>query len=175
MRPPDHVVVMGVSGCGKTTVARAYAEKCGLEIIDADDLHPVENVWKMASGIPLCDEDRLPWLRAVRDWMNVHSGSGVGTVVACSALRRSYRRILLEARGTLCFVHLTADPALTRTRIECRKGHFMSPSLLDSQLEILEPLMPGEVGFTVDNSGSLDEVVATICCATGRSPACRRR
>ncbi|MCX7445735.1 gluconokinase [Corynebacterium sp. P7003] len=166
---PDHVVMMGVSGCGKTTVARAYAEACGLEMADADDFHTEENVRKMASGQPLSDVDRHPWLVSVRDWMTSRAEAGVGTVTACSALRRSYRNILADAVGTVWFVHLTTDAGLTRRRLEERTGHFMSAALLNSQLETLEPLGPGEKGITVDNSGSLDEVVATICRSTGRN------
>lgn len=168
IRPPDHVVVMGVSGCGKTTVARTYADACGLEMVDADDFHTGENIRKMMSGQPLDDADRRPWLVAVRDWMSRRAASGASTVVACSALRRPYREVLSEAEGAVWFVHLTVDPELTRRRLDARTGHFMTSALLKSQLETLEPLSEGEPGLTIENSAPVEDVVAVIRRATGR-------
>ncbi|MBV7292441.1 gluconokinase [Corynebacterium sp. TAE3-ERU16] len=159
---------MGVSGCGKTTVARTYADACGLEMVDADDFHTAENIRKMMSGQPLNDGDRRPWLLAVRDWMSRRAASGAATVVACSALRRSYREILSGAEGTVWFVHLTVDPELTRRRLDARTGHFMTSALLESQLETLEPLAEGEPGVVIENSASIEDVVSVIRRTTGR-------
>ncbi|MCX7543422.1 gluconokinase [Corynebacterium sp. P5848] len=162
---------MGVSGCGKSTVARAYADTCGLEMVDADDFHSVANIRKMTSGQPLSDEDRRPWLLAVQNWMTSRALAGTGTVIACSALRRSYRKILEDAEGVVWFVHLATDPGLTKRRLDARTGHFMTAALLDSQLEALEPLAAGELGITIDNSAPVQDVVAVICRATGRRRA----
>ena len=145
---PVRVVVMGVSAVGKSTVGTLLAAHLGASFVDGDDLHPAANVAKMASGIPLTDEDRWPWLDAVAATL----AAGAPMVVASSALRRVYRdRILAGAPGTV-FVHLAADPAILRARANARTDHFMPPALLDSQLATLEPLAPDEPGWTVDVS-----------------------
>lgn len=156
------IVVMGVSGSGKTRVGRLLAEQLGAEFIDADDLHSVENKAKMSSGIPLTDEDRVPWLRAVADAARTAHEQGRNAVVACSALRRSYRDLLREASGGLIFVHLDGSREVLAERLGARKGHFMPAGLLDSQLATLERLDADESGLVVDVSGRPDQVASEI-------------
>lgn len=165
------VVVMGVSGVGKTAVARRLAERLDLPWIDADDLHPVRNVAKMARGTPLDDADRQPWLDAVGAWLRERCSAGSGGVVACSALARSHRDVLRRSAIGVVLVHLTAEPAVIAHRIAHRTGHFMPASLLASQLAALEPLGPGEVGASVDAGLDLDEVVAAAVEVVKRADA----
>lgn len=153
------VVVMGVSGVGKTAVARGVAERLDLPWIDSDDLHPPKNVAKMARGTPLDDADRQPWLEAVGTWLRERSNAGSGGVVACSALTRNYRDVLRRSAVGVVFVHLTAEPVVIAHRIAQRIGHFMPASLLKSQLALLEPLGPDEIGAPVDAGQDLTEVV----------------
>lgn len=163
------IVVMGVSGCGKTSVGMELAKVFGARFIDGDDLHPAANKAKMSAGIPLNDDDRWPWLDMVAkalghdtsvDVPDEYGASVNGTVVACSALKKAYRdRILTSAPGTV-FVHLSGSREVLAQRLGKRKGHFMPASLLDSQLEILEPLGPLEPGFTIDIDRPLSEVVS---------------
>ena len=150
------IVVMGVAGCGKSTVARLLAERLGWQMAEGDDFHSAANRTKMASGTPLTDEDRRPWLESIRDWLDRTPGN---SVVTCSALRRSYRDILRTARGRVRFLHLHGTPAVLASRIGARTGHFMPPGLLVSQLETLEPLQPDEDGTVVDVSASPEEIV----------------
>jgi carbohydrate kinase (thermoresistant glucokinase family) len=132
------VVVMGVSGSGKSTIAEGLADLLDVMVIDADDLHPPANVAKMAAGQPLTDEDRWPWLDDVgRQAAALLDGAG-GVVVACSALRRSYRDVL-RLHGATRFIHLHGDASTIQGRMMAREGHFMDASLLDSQLATLEP------------------------------------
>lgn len=153
-----HIVVMGVTGCGKSTIARRVAEMTGGEFLDADDLHPPSNVAKMAAGIPLTDADRAPWLQAVRDWMCTR-GAGV---VACSALRRQYRDVLRNISAPVAFVHLHGSPTTIRSRMAARRGHFMRPILLDSQLALLEPLGPDEFGIVLDVGAGPDDIARSV-------------
>ena len=138
MEPPRIVVVMGVSGSGKTTVGQALAASVGWEFVDGDDLHPPANVSKMASGVALTDDDRWPWLEAIGDWIDVRRSSGAGAVVACSALRRAYRDLLRRGRPELAFCYLAVDPDHVRDRLARRRGHYMPASLLASQFATLE-------------------------------------
>ncbi|QGN35745.1 AAA family ATPase [Microlunatus sp. Gsoil 973] len=138
---------MGVSGAGKTTVAEILARRLGWLEAEADDFHPPANVAKMHSGIPLTDEDREPWLAALRDWITKAPGS---VILTCSALRRSYRDVLRSANARVEFLHLDGDHDLIRQRITSRSGHFMPASLLDSQFATLEPLQPDEPGLVAD-------------------------
>lgn len=154
------LVVMGVSGCGKSTVALALAAELGGVYIDADDLHPAENVAKMAAGIPLTDEDRMPWLRLVAEAMAAQSSEGRLAVVACSALRRRYRDMLRGAGGDVFFVHLDGPPELLAARMSAREEHFMPPALLASQLATLEPLEADEHGAVVSIDASVERIVA---------------
>lgn len=143
------IVVMGVSGSGKTTVGRALAERLGVPYAEADDFHPPANIDKMSSGRPLTDEDRWPWLRAIASWITERAGRD-GGVVTCSALKRPYRDLLRSAASGVWFLHLDGDRALIASRLAARGGHFMPPSLLDSQIADLEPLGPDEPGLVLD-------------------------
>jgi carbohydrate kinase (thermoresistant glucokinase family) len=145
-----HLVVMGVAGTGKSTVARALAARLGWPFGEGDDLHPAANVAKMAAGIPLEDADRWPWLDAIAAWTAEQAAAGNSTIVTCSALRRTYRDRLRAAAADTVFVHLVGSPELLAERMTGRKDHFMPASLLQSQLETLEPLEADEPGFTVD-------------------------
>lgn len=142
-----HVVVMGVSGCGKTTVGRLLSQQMGLAFIEGDELHPPRNVALMASGTPLTDEDRVDWLAAVGRALVQQSG---GAVASCSALRRRYRDQLREIVPGLVFVHLHGSRAMLAQRLAQRKGHYMPASLLDSQLQTLEPPTPDEAAMRLD-------------------------
>jgi carbohydrate kinase (thermoresistant glucokinase family) len=150
MASRTHLVVMGVAGTGKSTIARALAERLGWPFGEGDDLHPAANVAKMAAGIPLDDADRWPWLDAIAAWTAEQAAAGNSTIVTCSALRRTYRDRLRAAAPDTVFVHLVGSPALLAERMTARKDHFMPTSLLQSQLETLEPLEADEPGFTVD-------------------------
>lgn len=142
------VVVMGVSGSGKSTVGARLAVDLGVEYAEGDDFHPAANVEKMAAGIPLDDADRAPWLDAVAAWMAERSGQG--GVVSCSALKRAYRDRLRAAVPDAFFLHLAAPRDELAHRLASRRDHFMPLSLLDSQLAALEPLSGDERGETVD-------------------------
>lgn len=155
----QHVVVMGVSGSGKSTVARLVAERLGWPFTEADELHPAANVAKMAAGIPLTDLDRGPWLALLRDGLTADARAGRSTVSTCSALKVAYRDVLREAEGRVRFVHLVADPAVLLARVEQRTHHFMPATLLRSQLDILEPLTAAEDGITVP-TGDVPTLVA---------------
>jgi gluconokinase len=164
---------MGVSGSGKTTVATALGEALGLIVIEGDDHHPKTNVEKMAVGIPLTDDDRRPWLEALADLTRAHHDRGEGTVLACSALRRRYRDTLRAPlpRDASFAVLLHADPETLQRRMRTRPGHFMPPSLLESQLATLEPLETDEAGVTVDASRDAAAVIAEVIAAiTGAVP-----
>jgi gluconokinase len=163
--PPAVLVVMGVSGSGKSTVARLLAERLGWDLQEGDDLHPPANVAKMSAGIPLTDDDRWPWLRLVAQWIDAHRSDGTHGVITCSALKRSYRDRL--ARPDVEFVHLTVDPDVVANRMEHRAGHFMPASLLDSQLATLEPLQPDERGIVVSAAGAPEAEVDSIIARLG--------
>jgi gluconokinase len=158
--PPHHpplVVVMGVSGSGKTTVGAALAQRLGVPFADADDFHPEANIAKMSAGIPLDDEDRRPWLEAIAQWLASHAASG--GVASCSALKRSYRDILTSAAPDTFFLHLHGDRDVLASRVAARPAHFMPAALIDSQFETLEPLQSDERGDTLDVSHSIDDLV----------------
>lgn len=163
------VVVMGVSGSGKTTVAEALAERLGWEFAEGDDFHPRANVEKMASGQPLDDDDRWPWLRTIAGWIDQREATGRSVVVTCSALKRSYRDLLREGRPSVWFAHVTVDRAVLGERLGARKGHYMPASLLDSQLATLEPLAPDEPGAAISGAAAPDEVVDELVAALPRT------
>jgi gluconokinase len=156
------LVVMGVSGSGKSTVAAAVAVRAGALFLDADDFHPASNVAKMAAGTPLTDEDRGPWLVAVGDEIARRIAAGQSVVMACSALKRRYRDVLRERGGEVCFAFLDGSPDLLAERIGARAGHFMPATLLNSQLVALERLQPDEPGFSVDVAQSPDDIADTV-------------
>jgi gluconokinase len=153
---------MGVSGTGKSAVGRGLAERLGAAFVEGDDHHPTSNIEKMAAGSPLTDADRLPWLERLAEVIARRRTSGTPTVVTCSALRRAYRDVLRAGvpDGCLFFLHLHAEPETLRERMARRDRHFMPASLLDSQLETLEPLRLDECGATLDVTPPLDVVVA---------------
>ena len=154
------VCVMGVSAAGKSTVGRALAHAWGVAFVDADDLHPETNRRKMASGIPLTDEDRWPWLDAVGRELDRHRASGL--VVACSALRVAYRDRIRAVAPHVLFAHLDGADRVLRSRAQARTDHFMPARLLDSQIATLEPLQSHEAGIAVDVAAEVDEIVAVI-------------
>lgn len=168
-QPSTTIVVMGVSGSGKTTVAVALAERLGWEFAEGDDFHPRANVEKMAAGHPLDDDDRWPWLRTIGRWVDQREATGRSVVVTCSALKRSYRDLLREGRPSVWFAHVTADPDVIRERIERRSGHYMPASLLDSQLATLEPLDPDEPGAAIPGDGEPAAVVEELLAALARA------
>lgn len=157
------IVVMGPSGCGKSTVGSALAEALGARFVDGDDLHPPENVAKMSAGIPLDDGDRVPWLRTVG--ATLHDGDRI--VVACSALRRAYRDAIRAEAPDAFFAELVVDRSLLAERLSARSDHFMPASLLDSQLQTLEPLAADELGIRVPASLGLDQEIRVIGDAAG--------
>lgn len=159
MTPAPIILVMGVSGAGKTTIASLLARRLGWDFLDADDLHPPANHAKMARGEPLNDEDRWPWLAAVSDWMRTRQKRGDAAVVACSALKRIYRDRLRAGVAELAIVFIQADAELLAERLKRRSGHFMPPSLLASQFEALEPPGPDEHAIVVDAHRPPEEII----------------
>ena len=159
------IVVMGVSGSGKSTVAATLVDRLGWEFAEGDDFHPPENVEKMRAGHPLDDDDRWPWLRSLAAWIGEHERAGRSVVVTCSALKRTYRDLLREGHPSVWFAHVTASPELIRDRMEHRTGHYMPASLLDSQLATLQPLGDDEPGARVSGAGSPPSVVTELLAA----------
>lgn len=145
----EHLVLMGVAGSGKTTLAEILRDRLGRPYAEADEFHPPANIEKMSAGTPLDDDDRWPWLRAIRDWLTEQTRAGQPSVVTCSALKRAYRDVLREAEGRVRFVHLTAEQDVLAQRMSGRSGHFMPTTLLPSQLSTLQPLGDDEDGVTV--------------------------
>lgn len=150
------IVVMGVSGSGKTTVGEALAERLHLDYADADSFHPQSNIDKMAAGHPLNDDDRAPWLAAIGAWLRQHDATGA--VVSCSALRHRYRDTLLAAAPRCQFLHLRGSEAVIAERMRHRPGHFMKVGMLRSQLDTLEPLRVDEPGIVLD----IDQPVSVL-------------
>jgi len=142
--PPPVLLVMGVSGSGKTTVGSLLAGRLGWTYAEADNFHPPANVAKMHAGHPLTDADRLPWLDAIGAWIDQTTADGESAVVTCSALKRSYRDRLRAGRPNVVVIYLDADPETVRTRLATRHGHFFPPDLLASQFRDLEPPGPDE-------------------------------
>ncbi|SNS69840.1 gluconokinase [Rhodococcoides kyotonense] len=154
---------MGVSGSGKSTVAGILAGALKWDLEEGDDLHPASNVAKMASGTPLTDEDRWPWLETIADWIRAHTESGKPGIVTCSALKRSYRDVLRKGSdGTVVFVHLAGTRDRISGRLNARMDHFMPSTLLDTQLSTLEPIEPDEDAIVVDVGPPPAEVAARI-------------
>ncbi|UDY24720.1 gluconokinase [Nocardioides sp. Kera G14] len=151
------VVVMGVSGSGKSSVGAALAQRLRVPFADADDLHPQANIDKMAAGVPLDDHDRHPWLEAIGTWLAAHQERG--GVISCSALKRKYRDQLRHHAGHVVFLHLHGTREIIAARQASRPGHFMPASLLSSQFATLEPLAPEERGLVIDVDQSVDAIV----------------
>jgi gluconokinase len=158
----DLYVVMGVAGSGKSLIGAALAYALSVAFVDGDDLHSPENIERMASGVPLTDDDRASWLRGIADRMGEAKAAGTGIVVACSALKRAYRDFLRAQAGEVRFVFLTGPRGLIEKRLAHRPGHFMPPSLLDSQLAILEEPGADENVLVCDISKSPDAIVSDL-------------
>jgi gluconokinase len=159
------LIVMGVSGCGKTTIGEMLAERLNCAFADADSFHSQANKDKMHKGIPLTDDDRWPWLKAIRASIVEKKSEGATQVYACSALKRVYRDILRDGDKDVTFVYLKGTPELLRERIKTRKGHFFDPALLQSQLDTLEPPGPDEaieVDITLPPSQIVDKVLSDV-------------
>jgi gluconokinase len=154
------VVVMGVSGSGKTTVAAGVAKRKGWALVEGDTFHPPANVAKMKAGTPLTDADRWPWLHAIAAREDALRAAGTSAMVACSALKRAYRDILIGPRPDVILLYLRGSKALIGERMAGRKGHFMPPALLDSQFATLEEPNPDENPIIVDIGGPPEETIA---------------
>jgi gluconokinase len=152
------IIISGVSGSGKTTVGKLLARALGWPFYEGDDYHPLANIEKMTKGVALTDEDRREWLAALRDVISAAVSRGENGILACSALKRSYRDFLLVNNDVL-FVHLTASPALIRDRLQKRTGHFMNPALIDSQFATLEE---PQTAMTIDASLPSEEIVRQV-------------
>jgi gluconokinase len=160
------IILMGVAGSGKTTVATRLAARLGWFFLEGDDLHPATNVAKMASGLPLGDEDRRPWLSALRARIETALAAGGDLVVTCSALKRDYRRTLRVDPSRVHFVYLRVAAVLLADRLSQRQGHFMPPAMLSSQLAALEEPSPAEA-LILDGAQAPDALVAEIAAALG--------
>lgn len=155
---------MGVSGAGKTAVGELLAKRLGWALVDGDDLHPACNIRKMTAGVPLTDEDRFPWLQKIRDAIVEHAGSGRSAIVACSALKVIYRKLLLQGQPDTRLVYLRGTQAVLERRLSERRGHFFDPNLLASQLETMEEPKDAVV---VDVDAELEAVVDSVATALG--------
>ncbi|MDQ2859679.1 MAG: gluconokinase [Pseudomonadota bacterium] len=164
---PPVLVIMGVSGSGKTTVARPLAERLGWTFKEGDGLHPPANIAKMKAGIPLTDADRAPWLAAIAAWIDGHAAAGHAGVVTCSALKRAYRDRLTDGRPQVRIVFLKGSEPLIAERVAKRTHHFMPPSLLASQFATLEPPTPEEHPIVVDIAQPVAAQVEAIVRALG--------
>ncbi len=161
MTAPLHLVFMGVSGSGKSAAARAVEERLGWEFAEGDDFHPPANIEKMRQGVPLTDADRWGWLESLAAWARERDDAGTPTIMACSALRRSYRDVLRRGGEGTFFVHMTGDKSMILERMGHR-DHFMPPSLLESQLDTLQPLEPDEEGMEIDAAHPLPRIAAMV-------------
>jgi gluconokinase len=170
---PAAVVVMGVAGCGKSTLGAALARALGARFVEGDALHPPQNVARMAAGEPLTDEHRAGWLNALAGELAASRARGEPVVLACSALKRRYRDVLRRGAPELSLVFLHGREGLLRERIAARRGHYMPASLLPSQLEALEPPGEGEAAVHIDIASAADEALAAALRGLGRGAAAR--
>ncbi|MFC4913158.1 gluconokinase [Actinomadura gamaensis] len=159
------VLVMGVAGSGKTTVGRLLAQELGWDFADADQFHSPANIAKMTAGIPLTDADRMPWLRTIRTWIDVHHVAERPGVVTCSGLRRAYRAELTGGRPEVLPVFLDGDRDLIARRMSARIGHFFKPEMLDGQFRILERPAPDEHVLVLPTAWSVEKLVDTVVAA----------
>jgi gluconokinase len=164
-KAPLVLIVMGVSGSGKSTLAGALSAALGWPFQEGDALHPPANVQKMHAGIALTDEDRAPWLAAIKRWIDARLAVAENGVVTCSALKRAYRDTLIAGRSTVRILYLKADEAVLRDRVEHREGHFMPPSLLESQLHTLAEPAADEHAIIVRMEGSPEQNCAAALAA----------
>jgi carbohydrate kinase (thermoresistant glucokinase family) len=162
------LIVMGVSGVGKSTIAEQLNTHLHWPFQEGDDLHPPANVDKMKHGIPLTDEDRLPWLHAIKAWIDARLAAGEPGIVTCSALKRAYRDLLVDHRDAVRILYLHADKETITEHLAKRTGHFMPPVLLESQLRTLEEPQADEHAITVEVRDSLDDTIMAILQALGR-------
>jgi gluconokinase len=170
---PCALIVMGVSGSGKTTVGERLAARLGWRYADADTFHPASNVAKMSAGHPLTDEDRWPWLKAIAAEIEHVCEAGSRVVIGCSALKRAYRDILVNGRDDVRIIYLDGTSALIAERLSQRKGHFMPAALLASQFGALEPPSADEHPVTVSIDGSADAIVENILLQLNLGASCR--
>jgi carbohydrate kinase (thermoresistant glucokinase family) len=164
------LIVMGVSGSGKTTVARLIADALGVDFLEGDAFHPRANVEKMKSGTPLTDDDRWPWLEAIAAKIDQWRAEGKGGVITCSALKRAYRRILIGERSNVRLVYLKGSHELIHQRMASRRGHFMPVKLLESQFATLEEPGSDERPVVVDVGGTPEEIAAAVIRQLGAAP-----
>jgi carbohydrate kinase (thermoresistant glucokinase family) len=162
------LIVMGVSGVGKSTIAEQLNTHLHWPFQEGDDLHPPANVAKMKHGIPLTDDDRLPWLHAIKTWIDARVAAGEPGLVTCSALKRAYRDLLIDHRDTVRILYLHADTAMIEEHLARRTGHFMPPTLLESQLRTLEEPAPDEHPITVEVTEDINRTVQEILRAIDR-------
>ncbi len=167
MATPTAVVVMGVSGSGKSTIARPLAAALGWQFQEGDDLHPAANIEKMGHGIPLTDDDRRPWLLAIAAVIDGWRAKGQHGVLTCSALKRAYRELLIGGRGDVALVYLRGPRALLASRMASRQGHFMPSALLDSQLATLEEPAEDEHPIVADVGRAPNEIVRELTSVFG--------
>lgn len=164
MSPPGTttLVIIGVTGSGKSTVAQQLVAQLGWPFAEGDEFHPPANVAKMHAGHPLDDGDRWPWLRTIAAWIGDREAAGANAVVSCSALKRAYREVLCHGHPSVRFVEVDVSTDLLRERVAARVGHYMPAALLESQLAAWERLQPDEPGFAVSGDGSIEAVVSGV-------------
>ena len=172
---PCALIVMGVSGSGKSTIGERLAERLGWRFEDGDRFHPASNVAKMSAGHALTDEDRWPWLQAIADEIDRVCEAGERAVIACSALKRAYREVLVHGRDDVRIVYLDGTQDLIAARLAARKGHFMPPALLVSQFKTLEKPAPNENPVTVSIDATVETIVDDIVRQLGLGPGSRNR
>lgn len=171
MSPPPVIVVMGVSGVGKTTVGKEIAKRFGYTFADADEFHSPANITKMKAGTPLTDADRQSWLEAIAARIREWRAAGIGGVVTCSALKRAYRDLVIGGQKGIALVYLRGDPALIRRRLTQRRHHFMPASLLDSQFATLEEPGADEHPIVLDAAKAAPDLAAEVWRALHGDPA----